>query len=160
MAHGLAGGVTQQQPRLLVGRREKIIGDGCIVAPQSKRVHQDKPTDSPRMRGGDLSGHHAAERMSDQVDLAQAQCLEEIVVVKHEVIHSIEVTKLIWFVGSGVSPRAHPAASREALPKSAPFLSKQSVEIDDRRAVALDEDPIGLTNTQDPTALDETAQDA
>ena len=57
-------------------RRDHVVLDRMIVAPQPQRIDQGEATDTARIVGGKLGCNHPAERMADDGRRLEAQLIE------------------------------------------------------------------------------------
>src|SRR5205823_9892052 len=96
-----------------------------------------------RKRSGEFCGHHAAERVADQIDLSETQRVEQVVVVQHEVEDAVEALKILGLLRPRMSGREDAVLRGEIVEEADPLLAEGAVEVDDRTSVAAGERRVG-----------------
>ena len=98
--------------------------------------------------GGELAGHHAAERAPHDRGLIEAERVEELVVDQHEVPERRDTVDrgAVGLPGARVVGRVHGVTLGERVEESIPARARGGMQIDDGRSAARDTD-LGLEAT-------------
>ena len=73
--------------------------------------------------------------MADEVELLEAELVEEVVVVEDQVGEGVQVLEVGRISDPGRRRSEHPPAGGEVIEEAGPLLAERSVQEDDRRSL-------------------------